>query len=300
MSTVTEIETVPDMMEKVSPVVLRATEFQIRTHQDFEACVLESKVVKDFIAEVEKTFADPKKKAHEAHKSIVAAEKRHLDPLVAADKILKDKMVAWTDEQERIRKAEEERLRKEREEEERKRREALEAELAEKRRIEEERLAKERAEAEAARKKAEDEALEKARKLEEAGAKEEAERALKRAAAQAELDRIMAETREAERKLEAAKEEERVREVLSAPVYVPQVSVPAAPKVSGFSTAKIWSAEVRDLRLLCRAVADGKVSPDAVLPNMPFLNKIAKAHHSEDFGYPGVVGKVETSGRTSR
>ena len=300
MNSTVEIEKVPDLMEKVNPVILRAQGLQIRSHQDFEACVIEARVVKDFIAEVEKTFADPKKKAHEAHKAIVSAEKKHLDPLLAADKILKDKMVAWKEEQERIRKAEEERIRREREEEERKRREALEKELAEKRRIEEERLAKERAEAEAVRKKAEDEALEKARKLEEAGAKEEAERALKRAAAQAELDRIMAETREAERKLEAAREEERLREIAEAPVYVPEVILPPAPKVSGFSTAKIWSAEVKDLRLLCRAVADGKVSTEAVLPNMVFLNRIAKAHKTEDFGYPGVVGKTETSGRTIR
>ena len=300
MSTSVEIESVPDIMEKINPVVLRAQGIVIRTQEQFESCLTEAKVVKEFIAEVERTFADPKKKAHEAHKAIVTAEKRHLDPLLAAEKILKEKMIAWTEEQERIRKAEAERLRKEAEEAERQRREAFEREMAEKRRIEEERLAKERAEAEALRKKAEDEALEKARKLEEAGAKEEAERQLKRAAAQAELDRIMAETREAERKLEAAKEEERMREVLEAPVYVPEVVVAAPPKVSGFSTAKIWSAEVKDIRLLCRAVADGKVSAEAVLPNMVFLNRIAKAHKAEDFGYPGVVGKAETSGRTSR
>ena len=40
-------------------------------------------------------FADPKKKAQEAHKSIVAAEKQQLEPVERAESIVKQKMAAW-------------------------------------------------------------------------------------------------------------------------------------------------------------------------------------------------------------
>jgi len=38
-----------------------------------------------------------------------------------------------------------------------------------------------------------------------------------------------------------------------------------------------WSAEVPDIRLLCKAVAEGKADIDCVMPNMPHLNKLAKS-----------------------
>lgn len=53
--------------------------------------------------EIEKEFADPKKKAFEAHRAITAMEKKYLDPLVQAETILKDSIRKFTAEQERIR-----------------------------------------------------------------------------------------------------------------------------------------------------------------------------------------------------
>jgi hypothetical protein len=65
--------------------------------------------------EIEAQFAKPKKKAHEAHKAITAMEKKYLDPLVQAESILKASIVAFTTEQERLRREEEARIRAEQE-----------------------------------------------------------------------------------------------------------------------------------------------------------------------------------------
>lgn len=48
-------------------------------------------------------YDGPIKRAHEAHKSIIAAKKVHTDPLEKAEKIARDNMKTWMNEQERIR-----------------------------------------------------------------------------------------------------------------------------------------------------------------------------------------------------
>lgn len=63
--------------------------------------------------EIETQFAEPKKKANEAHKAITAMEKRYLDPLVEAESILKASIRTFTAAQERIRLENEQRLRAE-------------------------------------------------------------------------------------------------------------------------------------------------------------------------------------------
>jgi hypothetical protein len=49
----------------------------------------------------------------------------------------------------------------------------------------------------------------------------------------------------------------------------------------------VWGAEVRDIKALCRAIAEGKASPNLVTPNMPALNKLATAL-KETMNVPGV------------
>lgn len=61
-------------------------------------------------------FAEPKQKAHETWKAIVAREKFFTDKLDVIEKIVKQKMLAWTNEQERIRRETEAKLRREAEE----------------------------------------------------------------------------------------------------------------------------------------------------------------------------------------
>lgn len=59
------------------------------------------------------TFDGAIRKAHEAHKAMLAAKNMHDAPLTEAENLVKRKMSAWSQEQERIRREEEARLRQE-------------------------------------------------------------------------------------------------------------------------------------------------------------------------------------------
>lgn len=98
--------------------------------------------------------------------------------------------------------------------------------------------------------------------------------------------------------LEAAGESEAAAEVLSAPVVAPIVSLPP-PKADGVSVSKKWSAVVVDMKALARAVADGVVPVEALLPNAAFLNGMARAMKSA-MNVPGVRAQSETTVSGSR
>lgn len=108
-------------------------------------------------------------------------------------------------------------------------------------------------------------------RLAEIARKEEEERRLQEAiAAEEEAKRKGATTEEAEAEAEA---------IIEQPVYVPPLVVPkATPKLQGGPVYReVWAAEVIDIKALCRAVADGKASPECVMANMPALNRLAVA-----------------------
>lgn len=69
--------------------------------------------IADLEAEIIEHHKEPKRKAHETHKAIVAAEKKLLDPLTKAKGIIKRSLGVWTAEQERIRQEEERKAREE-------------------------------------------------------------------------------------------------------------------------------------------------------------------------------------------
>lgn len=71
------------------------------------------------------------------------------------------------------------------------------------------------------------------------------------------------------------------------PPPAPRTVVPDKPKAEGASVNKYWSAEVVDVRLLCKAVADGVVPASFVKGNEPILNSVARAD-KEKFNVPGV------------
>lgn len=75
--------------------------------------------------------------------------------------------------------------------------------------------------------------------------------------------------------------------VLANPVSE-EVTLPDAPKVPGLSVRTQTSAEVQDLRALVAAVAKGTVPLEAVMPNQPFLNGLARSL-GDDLKFPGVV-----------
>lgn len=70
-------------------------------------------VIKSRRKQIVDFFAEPKKKANETWKSIVAREKFFTDKLDAIESLIKRKMLGWTHEQERIRREKEEKLRAE-------------------------------------------------------------------------------------------------------------------------------------------------------------------------------------------
>lgn len=76
-----------------------------------------------------------------------------------------------------------------------------------------------------------------------------------------------------------------VIEQAAAVMPAPVVAAPA--RTPGLATHETWSAEVTDIRELARGVADGCVPVDAVMPNMPMLNKSARALHTA-LNWPGV------------
>lgn len=125
---------------------------------------------------------------------------------------------------------------------------------------------------------------------------------------QEEINRKLREEEE-ERRLKAAEELEKAGEkeladvVLSEPVQAPTVVLPNTTKQKGISYRDIYSAEVVDVKALCRAVADGKIEPTYVLPNMTALNSLARNlkeamnHQWQNFGVRVKSDRVVSAGR---
>lgn len=72
-----------------------------------------------------------------------------------------------------------------------------------------------------------------------------------------------------------------------APYIPPPVAAPTYEKVTGLGITRRWSAEVFDIKKLCRAVADGVVPESYVLPNQVALNQRATAD-KQSMVIPGV------------
>jgi len=101
--------------------------------------------------------------------------------------------------------------------------------------------------------------------------------------ARREREKLEAQARKAEEQGKTEKAEALQQRAQTA--VVPTV-VAAVPKVAGTHTMRTWRAECDDVIALCRAIADGKVAPIAVDPNMKFLNAQARSL-AEHFAIPG-------------
>jgi len=93
-----------------------ASSMVITNQDDYSDAASRLVEIKSMRKNIVSFFAEPKQKAHEAWKAIVAREKFFTDKLDEIEKIVKNKMLAWTSEQERIRREAEAKLRKEAEE----------------------------------------------------------------------------------------------------------------------------------------------------------------------------------------
>ena len=91
----------------------------IDTADDYANAIDFRKTLKAGIAEREAAFAEPKQKAFEAHRAVCDLEKRVIEPLRQADKIIQEATIAWKVDQDRIakeRQAELDRIAREQEE----------------------------------------------------------------------------------------------------------------------------------------------------------------------------------------
>ena len=201
------------------------------------------KQIGEMIKEVKDAFDPICEAANRAHKAATAKRASFFDPLTAAQRSVKGLMAAYDAEQERIRKAEEARLEAERKAEEERLRKIELDKIEAEARAEEERL------------------LEAAAAAEKAGNTEKAE----------ELTAQAIETTE--------RAQQETSFVASAPLATAPVKVQkGVPKIVGGPVFReVWSAEVMDIKALCRAVGAGTVSSEYVTANMPVLNRMATA-----------------------
>ena len=119
------------LTQEVTAVEQKANDFIIETDEDYQDAAEFGRILKAKAAEVKEFFKPMKEQAHKAHKAVCDRESAMLKPLTNAEKILKDSMGRYYQEQERKRReAEEAARRAAAEEAERKLREAAEAEAA--------------------------------------------------------------------------------------------------------------------------------------------------------------------------
>lgn len=104
---------VPDAQEtknKALTALATAQRLTIADNEGFVSAGAFRDGLKAIEKEINDTFDGPITAAHKAHKAIVAAKKGYSEPLENALRIIKQKMIAWTEEQERKRRLEQIRL----------------------------------------------------------------------------------------------------------------------------------------------------------------------------------------------
>lgn len=101
------------MDQKSLALIARAQAVKIRNQADYEGAAYFLREIKTSQDEVKKTFAESKALSDKAHKAICAAEKKHLDPRLQAEAILKEEMRVYLRAEDLKIKAEQERLRRE-------------------------------------------------------------------------------------------------------------------------------------------------------------------------------------------
>lgn len=80
--------------------------------------------------------------------------------------------------------------------------------------------------------------------------------------------------------------------IQAAQFVAPTPVVSEQPKIAGEAKRETWHAEVEDIVALARAVADGRASPENLLPNMPVLNQQARSLKAS-LAIPGVKAVCE-------
>lgn len=258
---------------ETTDITVYAEQYAIASQEDMEAGNDQLKLIKELKKEVEDTFGPIKTKAHATWKESVAQEKRHLEPLDAAVKVIKGKMGNYLDELEVERQKEEKRL----------------AEVA--------RKEKEKAIAKANKRM--DKLMEKASDTQgqiDTLQKELADNPTlsddEEAIISAKIGTLQAKL---ESHTEAAEEKAaEVEEIVVAPVVTAPVSKPA-PKVKGLSSTVKKKGEVVNPMQLIKAVAEGRIPHGVITFDMVAINKLLNAGM---VAIPGVTWQNDRTIRT--
>lgn len=248
MSPVAEETSVELLQREIQPVCQRASAITIKTAADrtnAKDFLLAIKQAKDRVNTIFGPMVDA---AHKAWKKATETRGSLLTPLETAEKTVKATMLAYDQEQERLRLEEQRRL------------QAIERERAERERL--------KAEQEAAKQKeiqrqAEEKAAEARRQAEEAS--------------EAERKRLLAQAEAAERKAAAAavKVEEKQEQAASVVEHVVTVSGPE--KQTGESTRKRWKAKLTDKTALIAAAAANDVAASLLTFDQSAADRLATA-----------------------
>ena len=126
MTMAVEERTEAVIQQEVAPVVAKANSMTVSSADQYQDAADFLKLVKGAQKRVKEHFEPMKTASHAAWKAVVAKENEATEPLTAAEKTVKARMITWYQEQERIRRAEERRLQIEADERARKERERLE------------------------------------------------------------------------------------------------------------------------------------------------------------------------------
>lgn len=101
---------IQELERKSTSIVDQAKDLQVTNKIEYEAAGGILLSIKDTRKEIAATFGPIKSKQYDAWKETVAQEKRHDEPLIQAEAIIKNKIAEYAIEQERIRREEEARL----------------------------------------------------------------------------------------------------------------------------------------------------------------------------------------------
>ena len=135
------------------------------------------------------------------------------------------------------------------------------------------------------------------RYLDEVEAKRKAEEAIVEAKRKVELDKAEAKRKENE-ETAAAMQDAGLGDLVFQEPIVPdtvfQEHIPQ-PKMEGSHSQHRWHAEVTDMRELLKAIIASVAHAEAVIPNMIYLNGLARARKAEGELIPGVKAVSERS-----
>jgi hypothetical protein len=258
---------VPALVDQAAAIVVRDQD-TLTSANDF------SIAVKRLRREIEATFDPIIEAAHRAHKVALGKKKKHLDPVDAAERMVKGKIGTYLTEQDRIRREAERKAWEAEQEKIRAQQEARRREQEVLRRAEEDRRAREEADR---REVAEAEARAARARSDEGRrrAQDEADRIRREAAERAAVEKAKADAEQARIREEAARKHAELEAAAPPPV--------ARVETKGISTREDWDFEVVDENLVPReflAIDESKLrryakamKVDAIVPGVRFFSK---------------------------